>query len=195
MQELWHFFSNLHFGYLESYSLCVLCVWRAAALARSYRFFCQPIRNWGIKLTSVSFKLSVTHTSILSHIHNYTLSIHTCTRSILGCVMSIVVYMQYYNSVCKTKNEFCPRGPLIVHYWQRDNHISLHNNMHIPPFTNVLRWALWHPEATHWEEDMQCQAGPKQRRRTSRLKQAAHLQNTSQCIPDDQKTRRKTALD
>ena len=31
--------------------------------------------------------------------------------------MSIVVYMQDYNSVCKTKYEFCPRRPLIINRW------------------------------------------------------------------------------
>ena len=69
--------------------------WQFSTLSsRSHRLFCQPIRNWGIKLTSVSFKrshthyynlshtilFSLTHTTIFSCINNYTLS-HTTILS------------------------------------------------------------------------------------------------------------------
>ena len=68
---------------------------RSIVSTRKYPLFCQPIRNWGIKLTSVSVKLSHTHYYTLSHtilfslthttifycINNYTLS-HTLLYSL-----------------------------------------------------------------------------------------------------------------
>ena len=49
--------------------------WQRSILsARSYRLLCQPIRKWGIKLTSVSFKLSLTHYYILLHKQLYSLT-------------------------------------------------------------------------------------------------------------------------
>ena len=58
--------------------------------------------------------LSLTYTTILSHIHHYKLSYNMWKDYNSVCVcMSIVVYMQDYNTVCETKYEFCPRRPLI----------------------------------------------------------------------------------
>jgi hypothetical protein len=55
--------------------------WQCSILsARSYRLFCQPIRNWGIKL-NFRFGQTLLHTTILSNTHYYSLS-HTLLYSL-----------------------------------------------------------------------------------------------------------------